>query len=79
MLDKQSDVSRLVERLRLKGLLKRSSGTTGRRMCEVSITAKGLALLDKTDQKMASSYESLELLTAAEAEEANRILDKMRG
>ncbi len=43
MLDKMSDVSRIVERLRLKGLVLRQSAEKDKRSVEVIITPKGLS------------------------------------
>jgi DNA-binding MarR family transcriptional regulator len=45
MPDKMSDVSRIVERMRKKGLLERKHSETDRRAVEVSITGKGLGIL----------------------------------
>mgnify|MGYP000483557651 CR=1 FL=1 len=45
MLDKMSDTSRLVERLRIKGLVERSADRHDRRRVAVRITAAGLQLL----------------------------------
>src|SRR5215213_3289878 len=47
MLEKMSDSSRIVERLRLKGLIQRAGGKTDKRSVEVTITQDGLDLLKK--------------------------------
>src|SRR3954465_1064104 len=52
MLDKMSDASRIVERLRLKELVTRKFGTVDKRSVEVSITAKGLSLLQRMDDEV---------------------------
>ena len=78
MLDKQSDVSRLVERLRLKGLVQRKSTEQDRRRCAILITQKGLTLLADIDRNLASWYERLHVLSVREAEQCNRLLDKLR-
>ena len=44
MLDKMSDASRIVERLRLKGLVIRKSAEKDKRAVEVTITDQGLEL-----------------------------------
>ncbi|HPR86720.1 MAG TPA: MarR family transcriptional regulator [bacterium] len=79
MLDRQPDVSRLVERLRLKGLLQRKPGTTDRRTCEVTISKKGMTLLARIDRVLESWYAGVTGLSEAEAEETSRLLDQMRG
>ena len=49
MLDKMSDTSRLVERLRVKGLVDRKICKEDRRKSDVKITDKGLELLKSLD------------------------------
>ena len=50
MLDKKSDASRMVERLRVKGFIKREICPNDRRKAEVLITNEGLNLLEKVDE-----------------------------
>ena len=50
MLDKMSDASRIVEKLRVKGFVVRNISEDDRRSCEVQITDKGLQLLAKIDE-----------------------------
>ena len=79
MLDKMSDTSRLVERLRVKGLVKRELSKGDRRRVDVSITDKGLKLLGEMD-KLDQSYDSIfENLNEKEAEKISEMLDKLRG
>jgi DNA-binding MarR family transcriptional regulator len=78
MIDKMSDASRLVERLRLKGLLEREPSKEDRRRVDVSITEKGLNLLaemDKFNEHFDSIYRNI---SAEEAQQLNNILDKIR-
>lgn len=80
MLDKTSNASRLVEKLRLKELVERKQCESDRRQVDVIITQKGLDLLDVMSREMESSEEArLQRITEEEARELNRILDKMRG
>lgn len=79
MLDKMSNVSRLVEKLRLKGLVERHVCETDRRAVDVLITDQGLALLHDLD---ATEQEWLSLLNTLDVDEAQRLndlLDKLRG
>ncbi|HAP00353.1 MAG TPA: MarR family transcriptional regulator [Bacteroidetes bacterium] len=78
MLDKMSNASRLVEKLRLKGLVERKVCESDRRGVDVVITKKGLALLEKLDGHMEVWEEDLKSLTLTEAKELNRLLDKLR-
>lgn len=78
MLDKMSDVSRIVERLRLKGLVFRQSAEKDRRSVEVIITPKGLRLLDIMRPEVSDLGQLLTNLTADEAAVLNKMLDKIR-
>ena len=79
MLDKMSDASRLVERLRNKGLLSRKICKEDRRRVNVLITKKGLGLLSKMDEYEKESELFLSSITKLEAKELNKLLDKVRG
>ena len=56
MLDKSSNATRLVEKLRLKGFVKRELCPTNRRQVDIIITEKGLSLLTKLDKEILISY-----------------------
>jgi DNA-binding MarR family transcriptional regulator len=79
MIDKSSNATRLVEKLRQKGLVTREICETNRRQVDISITAKGLALLKKIDIEAEGWHNSLKNVTQQEAKELNRLLDKLRG
>ncbi|MEX2234749.1 MAG: MarR family transcriptional regulator [Cyclobacteriaceae bacterium] len=79
MIDKNSNATRLVEKLRIKGLLKRERCENNRRQVDVFVTDKGLATLKKIDQEESTWLAKLKNVTRAEALELNRILDKLRG
>jgi DNA-binding MarR family transcriptional regulator len=79
MLDKMSDASRLVERLRVKGLVKRELSSNDRRCVDVIITEKGLKLLLEMD-KLNDKHDLLfKNLSDSEAKKLNDLLDKLRG
>jgi DNA-binding MarR family transcriptional regulator len=78
MIDKSSNATRLVEKLRQKGLLKREICEDNRRQVDISITDKGLNLLKKIDAQESEWLATLKSITKAEAQELNRILDKLR-
>lgn len=78
MLDKSSNATRLVEKLRLKGYVKRELCPSNRRQVDIVITEKGLSLLTRIDNESQSWQESLKTITKTEAQELNRILDKLR-
>jgi DNA-binding MarR family transcriptional regulator len=79
MLDKMSDVSRLVERLRVKGLLERTICEIDRRRADVKISDKGLELLRDID-KLNTEFDKLfSNLSPKETDQINNLLDKLRG
>ncbi len=79
MIDKNSNATRLVEKLRLKGLLKREICENSRRQVDIFISEKGLNTLRKIDMEESEWLSILKNITKAEAQELNRILDKLRG
>jgi DNA-binding MarR family transcriptional regulator len=78
MIDKSSNATRLVEKLRLKGLVKREICENNRRQVDIVITDKGLNLLSKIDKQASEWLEILKNISKSEAQELNRILDKLR-
>jgi len=78
MLDKDSDVSRIVDRLFEKGLLNRTENPSDRRQKSVEITEKGLSLLDSMFECEKTADTMLDNLTTTEIQELNRLLDKIR-
>ena len=79
MLDKMSDTSRLVERLRVKGLLDRKTCENDRRKSDVKITKTGLALLKKLDNIDSKFEKLISNISVDEAITVNGLLDKLRG
>lgn len=77
MLDKMSDVSRLVERLRKADLIERKSCELDRRAVDVKITAKGLELLSTIDPEVNQLTDTFKSLNEKEIGQLNKLLDKM--
>ena len=79
MLDKMSDVSRLVERLREKGLVDRKTCSSDRRNIDVCITEEGMDLLKKLDGDIKKINVLFSTLSEEEVGTLNGLLDKLRG
>ena len=79
MIDKMSNASRLVEKLRQKELIERVICEHDRRQVDVRITRNGLKLLDIVDADMESFEEIKSRITEKEAMQLSLILEKMRG
>lgn len=78
MLDKKSDVSRIVDRMFEKGLVDRKENCSDRRQKDIEITEKGLTLLLNMDDCTTQHDNSLKNLSESEVSELNRLLDKIR-
>ena len=79
MLDKMSDASRIVEKLRVKGLIDRHICPTDRRNCDVFINEKGLKLLTDIDKEEKAIDNFFSTLDETETKLLNNLLDKLRG
>lgn len=79
MITQLPDITRLVDRLELAGLVVRSRPDHDRRVVLIEITACGLALLQTLDGPVLETHRALlSHLTADELRELNRLLVKAR-
>jgi DNA-binding MarR family transcriptional regulator len=78
MLDKNSDVSRLLDRLASKKLILKQTCPKDKRAADVSITQAGLDILAELDKKQ-KQIDTVLSLSEKEAEELSNLLDKGRG
>ena len=78
MLDKMSDVSRIVDRLFKKALVDKQVCSTDKRLVDVFITEAGLTVLDKIDESVDGMDKMFTSITDEEAATLNEILDKLR-
>jgi len=78
MLDRNSDVSRLLDRLENKKLIHKTTCPSDKRAFDVTISEEGLALL-KSLEKAEKEMDKLLHLTEEEANQLNELLDKARG
>lgn len=78
MLDKMSDASRLVERLRSKGFIERRTSAEDRRQASIMITEKGLETLERIGDFDGILTAVSKVVTEEEARITNRTLDNLR-
>lgn len=78
MLDKMSDTSRIVDRLIKKELVQKMVCATDKRLVDVTITEKGLQLLDELDRYNVEMDAILKELSNDEVIILNGLLDKLR-
>jgi len=78
MLDKMSDTSRIVDRLIVKGLVEKSACLKDKRLVDITVSKKGLQLLEKLDSLNDHIDSILKGVSEKEAQAMNQILDKLR-
>lgn len=78
MLDKNSDISRLLDRLVKKKLIERKDCPIDKRASDIFITTEGIALLERL-AKSQKEIDSVLKLNEEEAELLSALLDKARG
>ena len=78
MLDKMSDTSRIVDRLIIKGLVKKNTCKADKRLVDVSITDKGKKVLEKIDKYENDMDAIAGNISDQEAKTLSQLLDKIR-
>ncbi len=78
MISKSSNATRLVEKLRSKGLVERTRCAQDRRQVDIIVTTRGLSLLQEVDPLIFTESQELRTMSDQEATELNRLLDLMR-
>ena len=79
MLDKNSDVSRLLDRLIVKKLIIKRQCDNDKRAADVIISDSGLSLLKQIDEHMDDTDMAVLNLNKTEAAQLSELLDKCRG
>lgn len=78
MIDKNSNASRIVEKLRSKGFVLRTTCPDDRRRVDVVITEAGIDMLSQCNEAMAKVQDEYDTLSPKEHKELNRLLNKLR-
>jgi len=78
MLDKMSDTSRIVDRLIAKELVVKNTCEKDKRLVDITLSPKGLDLVDQLDQFNDRIDALLKGINESEAQTMNQILDKIR-
>ena len=79
MIDKMSNASRLVDKLKHKGYVERRVCPSDRRRVDIQITEDGLRILEDISQIMEDGLnQKMSSLSVEEAEQLNILLDKLR-
>jgi len=78
MIDKMSNVSRLVDKLKAKGWVERKVNLDDRRQMDIRITETGLELLSKIDSEEGRMLAYFKHLSEDDANKLNNLLDALR-
>lgn len=78
MIDKGSNVTRLIDKMELKQWVTRDLNPNSRRQMDLNITKSGSKLADSVRPHMLNLVKVLESLSTAESEQLIKLLDKMR-
>ncbi len=79
MLERNSDISRLLDRLARKKLIHRRQCPDDKRATDVTITKSGMTILHEIDAHIDDTEKKLFQLTREEARQLSDLLDKARG
>jgi DNA-binding MarR family transcriptional regulator len=78
MIEKNSNVPRIIDRLVIKKLVKRGTSSQDRRETTILLTGAGLSILESSTQEVNKTINSQLSLTDKEAEQLNLLVEKMR-
>jgi DNA-binding MarR family transcriptional regulator len=78
MLDRESNASRLIDKLVDAGLTVRIQCPNDRRQVDITITEKGIQLLDQINPQIENLKDYMGSLSENEAKTLNDLLDKLR-
>ena len=78
MIEKSSNVPRIIDRLEIKKLVKRTVSESDKRETRITITKSGLSILESSTSKLNKVHNSIQTITEKEAEQLNCLLEKLR-
>ena len=78
MIEKNSNVPRIIDRLELKKLVKRNTSAEDKRETVITITQAGINMLEITTEKINNIYDSTISINNEEAATLNDLLEKLR-
>ncbi|MFA8341371.1 MAG: MarR family winged helix-turn-helix transcriptional regulator [Rhodothermaceae bacterium] len=79
MLDKSSNVTRLIDKLVKRGFVTSERNNENKRKVDILITPKGLEFMAEIDKELPEQENILAQLTDKEADLLNELLDRIRG
>lgn len=78
MIEKNSNVPRIVDRLEIKKLVKRNSSQFDKRETVITLTQNGILLLEASTKAIDASMQTITTLSETDANHLNKLLEKLR-
>jgi DNA-binding MarR family transcriptional regulator len=78
MIEKSSNVPRIVDRLEIKLLIERTQGEVDGRQTVITLTEKGIEVLSKATEKLNTTWEDAISMKDEDASALSTLLEKMR-
>lgn len=78
MMEKSSNVPRIVDRLVAKKWVKRTTSTIDKRETVINLTQPGLDILETSTNKVEQLFSRILVLNETEANQLNQLLEKLR-
>ncbi len=78
MIEKNSNVPRIIDRLELKKLVKRSTSAIDKRETVMTLTQAGLTILSSCTEKVNDAFDQTISLSGQDAATLNTLLEKLR-
>ncbi|MEI6264942.1 MAG: MarR family transcriptional regulator [Sphingobacteriia bacterium] len=79
MIEKSSNVPRIIDRLVIKKLVKRADSPFDKRETVISLTQSGITILEVTTEKINALMETTVIMKSQDAAQINMLLEKLRG
>ncbi len=78
MIEKSSNVPRIIDRLEIKKLVKRATSEADKRETVISLTQSGIAVLEASTQRINAIFDEVMTISESEASSINTLLEKVR-
>ncbi|MBL0884107.1 MAG: MarR family transcriptional regulator [Chitinophagaceae bacterium] len=78
MIEKNSNVPRIIDRLEIKKLVKRATSEADKRETVISLTQSGIAVLEASTQRINAIFDEVMVINEEEASSINQLLEKVR-
>ncbi len=78
MIEKSSNVPRIIDRLEIKKLVKRATSEADKRETVISLTQSGVAVLEASTKALNAIYDEIMTISEEDASSINELLEKVR-